>query len=175
MGWVEFMKRSDVINYYANAFKQHGFNFKPDYPDGWIILHTTDDNGNKQPYLHFINCWEDGEHDDIYFGEIVTKVFDAPIVSIHFDFSTGKEVSWIECKKLIESGNKVYTHVPEVLNMDWNSTIVINKYGCIIDKHELMANTSDVYTVKEMRYAHNLAKMLIAGSFDFKRILTSYE
>ena len=100
------------------------------------------------------------------------------ILLINYDFKTSKEMLKKEIlNKLTNTYNKntvkdvIYqTNDVTLFNKDVFSLVddilVLKKNGTYISIEELYMN-SDLYTAKQIRYEHNVEKMLRAGVFDF--------
>lgn len=95
------------------------------------------------------------------------------MIIIHYDFTNGKEVSYIEGLDLFIRGINFYTNVLDFFSADYPNTIILNRNGEYISVKELLANTGE-YTNKEIRSTHNLRKMLITGSFTWKPVTFSF-
>ncbi len=80
------------------------------------------------------------------------------MITIHYDFTTGDEVSYVEGLKL---GDNFTTHCLEFFNMDIdvNEVLVLSKSGYISRKN------LNNHTTKEIRKEHNIRKILVAGGF----------
>lgn len=89
------------------------------------------------------------------------------MIKIHYDFSDGTEISYIEGLNLKDGFN---THCLDFFTMENSAddVIVCCKDGSYISRNELASNQFD-YTEKEIRLAHNIQKMLKAGCFKFKK------
>ncbi len=98
------------------------------------------------------------------------------MIHIHWDFTTGNELSFGEVKdKLEEKGftADIETHCLEFFNVDTKRPVrVCKEDGSFIDRDELMSNVGFEYTDKEMRQGHNLRKMLVANSFTWQASAT---
>lgn len=83
------------------------------------------------------------------------------MIKIHFDFTNGTEVSYIEGKELKDNFN---TNCLEFFNMDENvdDVIVIRKDGKLISRKNIHNHTD-----KQIRNSHDIRKMLIANCFTF--------
>jgi hypothetical protein len=88
------------------------------------------------------------------------------MITIHWDFTNGTEVSYQEGLQLKDNFT---THCLDFFNMDINvdDVIVVNKDGLSISRKNIQNHTN-----KQIRKSHNIHKMLIAGSFDWKFYLT---
>lgn len=89
------------------------------------------------------------------------------MIKIHFDFTDGTEVSYIEGYEL---GDDFTTNCLDFFNNDEevDDVVVIDKHGSQLSRKKLMSNKSE-YTDKQMLNTHNLQKMLKAGSFRWRR------
>ena len=83
------------------------------------------------------------------------------MIIIHWDYSTGNEVSYIEG---IELKDNFTTCCLDFFSFDTNvdEVIVLRKDGMYISRNNIQQ-----HTVKEIRKEHNLHKMLLAGSFEW--------
>jgi hypothetical protein len=83
------------------------------------------------------------------------------MIKIHWDFTDGTEVSYIEGKSL---GDGFSTHCLDFFNMDEkvDDVIVLRKDGKTISRKNINA-----HSVKEIRSSHNIRKMLVAGCFNW--------
>lgn len=84
------------------------------------------------------------------------------MIYIHWDFTNSTEVSYQEGLELKDNFN---THCLDFFNMDIDvdDVIVVNKEGLSISRKNIQNHTN-----KKIRKSHNIHKMLIAGSFDWK-------
>jgi len=85
------------------------------------------------------------------------------MITIHYDFTDGTELSWIEG---VIKGDSFTTNVLDFFTPD-RDVLVIRKDGSYISSVELLAN-DPYYTDKHMRPVHNIHKMLVANSFRWK-------
>ena len=88
-------------------------------------------------------------------------------IIINYDFTNGEELSYGE---LIEKKSGVhYTNCLYFFNNDEDveDVMVVDKNHNVLSRKLLMSNRSN-YTNKDMREAHNLHKMLVAGSFKWQ-------
>lgn len=83
------------------------------------------------------------------------------MIIIHYDFTNGSEVSYIEGKIL---GDNFVTNCLDFFNFDEpvDDIIVLRKDGTQISRKNIQQHTS-----KEIRKEHNLHKMLVANSFNW--------
>lgn len=89
-------------------------------------------------------------------------------VYIHWDFTDGSELSFVEGNATL---NGFHTHCLEFFSTNFRpdiNVIVVKSNGEYISRNELLQNDG-TYTSKQIRHAHNLQKMLIAGSFRWKK------
>ena len=87
------------------------------------------------------------------------------MINIHFDFTDGSELSYIEGNKAEAGFN---TNCLSFFCFDTKDDVkVIKKDGSYILKSELLGYSG--YTDREIREAHNLEKMLKANSFKWKK------
>lgn len=84
------------------------------------------------------------------------------MIVIHWDFTDGTEVSYVEGLKLKDNFN---TNCLDFFNMDINvdDIVVLRDDGKVISRKNIQK-----YTNKEIRKEHNIHKMLISGAFEFK-------
>lgn len=105
------------------------------------------------------------------------------MITIHYDFHDGTEVSFIEGRKLkdnfttccldffrldnlTEGRTQLGIYNPDHISVD--DVMVVCKNGNYISAIELLHNVHG-YTMKHIRASHNIHKMLVAGSFNFKQ------
>lgn len=83
------------------------------------------------------------------------------MITIHWDFSDGTEVSYMQGKLL---GDNFTTHCLDFFNMDEkvDDIVVVRNDGKRISRN----NIQD-HSFKDIRISHNLHKMLVAGSFEW--------
>lgn len=83
------------------------------------------------------------------------------IITIHYDFSDGSEISYVEGLFKKESFN---TCCLEFFNMDIEAedVVILNKKGEKISRKNIYKHTE-----KEIRKSHNIRKILISGGFKF--------
>lgn len=88
------------------------------------------------------------------------------IIIINLDFTSGKEISYEEGLK---KNTSFTTHVLDFFSFDTNAddVIVLRKDHSSISRNELLKK-DQTYCNKEIRPAHNIRKMLVAGAFKFK-------
>ncbi len=87
------------------------------------------------------------------------------MITIHFDFSNGSEISYIEGKK---KGTDFSTNCLDFFSFDNETEVkIIKKNGEYILKSELL--TDNHYTQKQIRQEHKIHKMLTANSFNWKQ------
>lgn len=91
------------------------------------------------------------------------------IIVIHWDFTVGNELSHAKVQELIDlnDGRTINTHCLNFFTTELNA-IVVKENGDYISSIGLLVGDSD-YTHKEIRREHNLEKMIIAGSFAWKK------
>lgn len=90
-------------------------------------------------------------------------------IEVHYDYTSGTEVSYQEGLAIVKQGKGFTTCCLEFVCSDYLKThrvIVITKRRAYIDLEELMDNTG-IYTDKEIRPEHNLRKMLVANAFNW--------
>ena len=83
------------------------------------------------------------------------------MITIHWDFTDGTEVSYIEGKLL---GDNFTTHCLNFFNQDESvdDVVVLKANGKKISRKNIQQ-----HTVKEIRQAHNIDKMLVANCFNW--------
>lgn len=105
---------------------------------------------------------------------IYTKGSSMSKITINFDFVSGKEVSFIEGKDKYMDGESFETNCLEFFQFHslaiYDDVIVKAKGNKYISLKELLSNEDTSYTTKEIRVSHNVRKMLVAGSLEFKTI-----
>lgn len=92
------------------------------------------------------------------------------MITINFDFTTGKEISFIEGKNTYNANPKLsfQTNVLTFFSFDYDCEVkVLKKDGSYILKSELLGNNP--YTLKEIRISHNIYKLLVSGLLEFKK------
>jgi len=82
------------------------------------------------------------------------------MITIHWDFKTGDELTFSEA---CEAKDDFCTNCLDFFTTE-RDAIVLKENGEYISVKELLANDGN-YTRKEIRPAHNIHKMLKAGSF----------
>ena len=87
------------------------------------------------------------------------------MIKIHWDFTDGSEVSYMEG---IELKDNFTTCCLDFFNNDLpvDDIIVWRKDGKHISRKNI-----HLHTTKEIRKAHNIHKMLCAGSFEFNNLI----
>lgn len=91
------------------------------------------------------------------------------LIKINYDFTEGNEISYVEGKMCRTS---FATHCTSFFSFDveaWD-VLVVKRNGTYISRNELLKNNGK-YTSKEIRHAHNIEKMLLAGAFSFSKVL----
>lgn len=88
------------------------------------------------------------------------------MITIHWDFTDGTEVSYIEGNQLKDN------FTTSVLNFftydnEASDVVVVRSDGKKISRNELISN-SGLYTQKEIRKEHDIHKMLVSRSFNWK-------
>jgi len=87
------------------------------------------------------------------------------MINIHFDFTNGSELSYIEGKIKKKDFN---TNCLGFFSFDTEDDVkVIKKDGSYILKSELLGYSG--YTAREIREGHNIEKMLRANSFKWQK------
>ena len=84
------------------------------------------------------------------------------MITIHWDFTDGTEVSYMQGKLL---GDNFTTHCLDLFNMDEevDDVVVLRSDGAKISRKNIQNHS----TGKEIRETHNIHKMLVAGSFNW--------
>lgn len=85
------------------------------------------------------------------------------MITIHFDFTDGTELSYQEG---LLKGDDFTTCCLEFFNqdVDVDDVIVLRKDGHMISRRNI-----NQHTVKNVRLQHDIRKMLVAGSFDWHK------
>lgn len=83
------------------------------------------------------------------------------MITIHYDYTDGSELSYGEGLLM---GDNFTTCCLEFFNMDieTDDVVVRKKNGQKISRKNIY-----IHTTKEIRTAHNIRKMLVAGSFNW--------
>jgi len=83
------------------------------------------------------------------------------MITIHWDFSDGTEVSYMQGKLL---GDNFTTHCLDFFNMDESvdDVVVLRSDGKKISRKNIQS-----HSFKEIRKSHDIHKMFVAGSFDW--------
>ena len=84
-------------------------------------------------------------------------------ITINFDFVSGKELSYIEG---LESNVDFETNCLEFFCFDYPNAKAVKKNGSYISVNKLLENSGE-HTNKQLRKAHNLRRMLVAGALKF--------
>lgn len=104
---------------------------------------------------------------------IYTKGRSMSKITINFDYISGNEVSFAEGRDKFMDGESFETNCLEFFQFDslviYDDVIVKAKGGKYISLKELLYNEDTSYTSKEIRVSHNVRKMLVAGSLEFKQ------
>ena len=89
------------------------------------------------------------------------------MITIHFDFTDGSELSYV---KGYEKHDNFTTNCLDFFSFDTlvDDVIVLCNDGSKISRNELLLNDG-TYTNKQIRKAHNIQRLLIAGTFNFKK------
>lgn len=94
-------------------------------------------------------------------------------IIIHFDFCVGEELPYYQSLKAIERKESFYTNCINLFSFDhifydgYDDVIILESTGKYISAKELLDNTGE-YTNQEIRKAHNIFKIFIAGGFNWK-------
>ena len=88
-------------------------------------------------------------------------------VTIHWDFTDGTELSFIEGLASKKDFTTCCTHFFKFGYEQFDVTVV-KKDGSYINKLELLDSNSGGYTNKAIRKEHNIEKLLIANHFQWK-------
>lgn len=94
-------------------------------------------------------------------------------IIIQYDYSRGEVLSYIGVLKQIEAGAPlIYTNCLEFFSFTYldqgYEVEVRNTNGDYIKLSELLEDTKNEYTYKEIRKAHDVRKLLVANHFWFK-------
>lgn len=94
-------------------------------------------------------------------------------IIIQWDFSRNVK-SYIEGLELIKKGaNEINTNCLNFFSFSYLSreydVKVVKQNGDYIILSELLTDKENEYTTKEIRWAHNIHKLLLAGALDFKK------
>jgi hypothetical protein len=83
------------------------------------------------------------------------------MIKIHFDFTDGTEVSYVQGKLLKDNFT---TNCLDFFNMDENvdDVVVLKKDGSKISRKNIQ-----LHSIKEIRKTHNIHKMLVSDSFNW--------
>ena len=89
------------------------------------------------------------------------------MIEIHYDYTDGTEVSYEEGLKLKDNFT---TNCLIFFNtwIDVDDVIVVDKKGNILSRQILMDNSNNKYTYKHMSKSHDICKMLISNSFNWR-------
>lgn len=85
------------------------------------------------------------------------------MIKIHWDFTDGTELSYVESKRAYKRGESFSTHSTAFFQAEYDS-ILIKKSGETLRPSDLLRNSGE-FTEKEIRTAHNMERMLRAGAF----------
>lgn len=89
-------------------------------------------------------------------------------IIIHWDFTLGNEQAYATVKYKLENmysaENVIHTNCLDFFSCDYPKTFLVRSDFTYISVDELLSNKTSY--PKEIRKAHNLQKMLVAGSFD---------
>lgn len=83
------------------------------------------------------------------------------MITIHWDFSNGTEVSYMQGKLL---GDNFTTHCLDFFNMDEKADDIVVVRS---DGKRISRNNIQDHSFKDIRTSHNLHKMLVADSFEW--------
>jgi len=84
------------------------------------------------------------------------------MITIHFDFTDGTEVSYAEGFNLLNKGIPFSTHCLDFFSFDYGDVRLVKNDGSYISVQELLKNTGE-YTNKQIRKEHNIRKVLGRG------------
>ena len=84
------------------------------------------------------------------------------MITIHWDYTDGTEVSYIEGREL---GDNFTTCCLEFFNQDMSEEVVVRKK----DGSQISLKNIQEHTTKEIRDAHDVKKMLMSGLFNWKK------
>lgn len=90
-------------------------------------------------------------------------------IIIHYDFRTGRELSYIEGKFAVINNQSFVTNCLDFFDFDCaaDDVIVLKSDGTKISRNSLLTATQ-THTVKQIRRSHNIQKMLKAGALTFR-------
>ena len=89
-----------------------------------------------------------------------------PIITIHYDFKDGTELPYVQFKQSRNDNISFTTNCLEFFSCDNLGAKVVRKDGSLMMVIDLLNNKRG-YIDKEIRFAHNLHKMLIANAFNW--------
>ena len=89
------------------------------------------------------------------------------LIIIHYDFTDGTELSYMEAKaSLLHAPTRtIHTCCLDFFSVDYNA-VLVKKNGARMSVKSVMANTGE-FTDKQIRVSYNLQKLLKAGTFNF--------
>lgn len=141
----------------------------------------------SRPYLNDVKLYKVYVHvNNIKYNNVIpighNTVFDFNIVNtkeiykhkpkhifINYDFISGKELPYsqaIECKNEFETNCLTFFNFDNL--SEYNDIIVRKQNGDYICAIELL-NNEYKYCEKQIRISHNICKMLLANSFEFRK------
>jgi len=85
------------------------------------------------------------------------------IIRVHYDFTDGSELSYIEGKNC---KGAFTTNCLEFFSTSNPNTFIVKRDGGRMSVQDLLRNDGFI-TKKEIREAHDLRKMLVAGAFEW--------
>ncbi|MCK9279196.1 MAG: hypothetical protein M0P71_01020 [Melioribacteraceae bacterium] len=97
------------------------------------------------------------------------------LINITYDYTNSTNLSFAEVEEAIKAGvENIHTTCLNffdfaVLELGYDVIVVKKNLDSII-LEDLLDSSTNVYTEKEIRRAHNVSKMLIAGAFKFKEL-----
>jgi len=87
------------------------------------------------------------------------------MITIHYDYTDGTEVSYIEGEKL---GNNFTTCCLDFFCFDYlkqaDDIMVLKKNGDYLSAKKMIDGNHN-YTKRDIRFGHNIRKILVAGGF----------
>lgn len=91
------------------------------------------------------------------------------IITIHYDFRTGRELSYTGGKLALMNSQSFVTHCLDFFDFDCTADdVIVLKYdGTKISRNSLLTATQS-HTPKQVRRSHNIQKMLKAGALTFR-------
>lgn len=88
------------------------------------------------------------------------------MITIHYDFTDGTEVSYLEGFNLWMEGTHFTTHCLEFFRFEFGDVTIISSKGVIVLKDLLLNDKT--YSKKHIRRSHDARKLLLEGSLIWK-------